>query len=173
MKKAELAIASVVLAVVILIALDAMGRMPGTSPGPPQAQKAPDFTLKDIYGHEFSLSDYRGKVVILDFFMIRCAPCGAQVAELKKVLNEYGGQVVIISISVDPGDTVEALRDYASQNGITWTVAKDTANLADKYDVRAVPTLVIIDQDGYIRYRHVGLTSGEQLIEEVGELLGS
>ncbi len=172
MSRAKLAIAVVLVAVVALIAMDAAGRI-NVAPQGGGGEKAPDFTLTDIYGNKFSLSDFRGKVVILDFFMIRCAPCKEQVRELKEVLAEYGGQVVIISISVDPGDTDEALRAYATENGMTWKVARDTAGLADKYHITAVPTLVLIDKEGYIRHRHVGLTDSEVLIEEVGELLGS
>ena len=175
MKKAELLILTVVLVVASLLIVDALRRLPHgpIGGGGGGCEKAPDFTLKDIYGQEFSLSDFRGKVVILDFFMIRCAPCKAEVRELKEVLKEFGGQVVIISISVDPSDTDKDLRDYARENGITWIVARDTADVADDYRIRAVPTLVIVDQDGCVRYRHEGLTSSEVLKDEVAELLGS
>jgi len=175
MKREEAAILTVILVVVALLAVDAIRRIPpiqgggGSSGG----EKAPDFHLRDINGHEFSLSDFRGKVVILDFFMIRCAPCRTQVGELKEVLREFGGQVVIISISVDPSDTDEDLKEYARENGITWIVARDTADVASKYGIKVVPTLFIIDEDGYIRYSHEGATGSDVLSREVEEILES
>jgi len=159
------------IAIVALIAIDALQASPFGPGGGASGEKAPDFTLKDIYGKEFSLSDFKGKVVILDFFYINCSACRAEIDELKQIKSKFGAQVVIISISVNPMDTNEALRKFAKEHGINWIVARDTANLADTYGVSAVPTLVIIDKEGYIRYTHVGFTSYEALENEVMELL--
>lgn len=135
---------------------------------------APDFTLIDIDENEFSLSDYRGKIVLLDFFATWCTPCKMEMYELKYLHKFFGESLEIISISVDPDyDTVEHLRRFREENpgkDLTWTVARDIAGLSQEYDVRAIPTLVIIDQNGYIRYRHVGSTQRDTLIEEIEEL---
>ena len=166
------AIAAIILiAIVALIAVDALQAGQFGPEGGASWEKAPDFTLRDIYGRRFSLSDFRGKVVILDFFTTYCEPCKAEIGELKRLKSRFGAQVVIISISIYSGDTDDVLRDYAEEHGITWRVARDTANLADAYGVSAVPTLVIIDKEGYIRHKHVGFTSYEALENEVMELL--
>jgi len=133
---------------------------------------APGFTLTDIDGSEFSLSDFRGKVVILDFFGSRCGPCLAEMSHLKTLHEEFGEDVlIIISIGVQYGDTVERLKEIKEEYGIDWTLAVDTAGVADKYTVVAIPTLVIIDPDGYKRYRHVGLTEESVLSEEVSPII--
>ncbi len=176
LKRSHLAIGLVLLAVIVLIAMDALkpAQGPGAGgQGSTSLKKAPDFTLTDIYGHKFSLSDFRGKVVILDFFTTYCVPCKAQVSELKEVKARFGDKLVIISISVYPGDTDDVLREYAAENGIDWLVARDTAGLANTYNIKAVPTLVVVDPDGYIRARHVGLTDSDTLAKEVKAALGS
>ncbi len=145
------------------------------SPSPsPQYEAAPTFTLTDIDGVSFSLEDFRGKVVILDFFYIRCPPCKGEILHLLEVFKKYGSKgLVMISISVDPAyDTVQRLQNFREENGIEWRIARDTAGVSEKYLIRAVPTIVIIDQNGFIRYRHVGLTSASTLMEEVESLLG-
>ena len=168
------AIAAIILMVIVaLIAVDALQAGQFGPGGEASWEKAQDFTLKDIYGRQFSLSDFKGKVVILDFFTTYCEPCEEEIGELKQLKSRFGAQIVIISISVYPGDTDDVLRDYAEEHGITWRVARDTANLASAYGVSAVPTLVIIDRDGYIRHKHVGFTSHEVLESEVMELLGA
>jgi len=133
---------------------------------------APDFTLTDIDGNEFSLSEFLGKVVILDFFGSRCGPCLAEMPHLKTLREEFGEDVLaIISIGVSYGDTVESLKQIREKYGIDWALAVDTAGVADKYSVVAIPTLVIIDPDGYKRYRHVGLTEESVLSEEVATII--
>ncbi len=133
---------------------------------------APNFTLTDIDGKTFSLSDFRGKVVILNFFSSRCGPCNTEMSHLKAVQKEFGGRLVIISLSVRLSyDTDEILRQFRADHGITWIIARDTANVREKYAVSTIPTLSIIDQKGDMRYRHAGLTEASTIIEEVNELL--
>jgi len=182
LKRSQLAIGLVLVLMVILLALEGLGG--GTTPGGQTGQqggggggrqelpKAPNFTLKDINGREFSLSDFCGKVVILDFFATYCAPCKAQVGELKEVKEQFGDKLVIISISVSPEDTDEVLRSYAEENGITWRVARDTAGVGDAYDVLYLPTLVVVDPEGHITARHIGFTDSETLAKEVEVALG-
>lgn len=131
---------------------------------------APNFTLTDIDGNEFSLSDYQGKVVLLDFFYIDCPPCREEMPHLKTLHEEFGEDLVIISIDVNPYDTVEDLQVFKEEQGIGWTIARDTAGVSDEYNVQFVPTLVLIDPEGYIRYRHVGFTHESVLSEEITEI---
>jgi peroxiredoxin len=136
-------------------------------------EKAPNFTLVDINGEQFSLSDYLGKVILLDFFATWCGPCISEIDYLKSLYNTYlPDQLVILSISVDPNsDTVQTLQNFAQQNEMTWTVARDTANVADKYGVSAIPHLVIVDAEGYKRHDHVGLTGEATLRSEIDSLI--
>jgi len=134
--------------------------------------KAPDFTLTDINGNPFSLSDYRGKVVLLDLFGIRCPPCISEIEHLKILYNKYlQDQFVIISIGVDPLDTNDDLRNFAQQYSMEWIVARDTDQVGDRYGVSAIPTLFIVDTNGYYNNPYVGLTSASKLSLEIDSLL--
>ena len=133
---------------------------------------APDFTLTDIDGVKFSLSGYRGKVVLLDFFDTLCSPCREEIPHLKSLHEEFGEDLIIISISVSPSfDTVERLQQFRQEHEIDWIVARDTIGIYGEYDVQYIPTLVVIDQEGYMQHRHVGLTEELVLSEEIYEII--
>jgi len=133
---------------------------------------APIFTLTDIDGVEFSLSNFRGRVVLLDFFATWCGPCVAEIPHLKSLREKFGEDLIIISVSVSPSsDTVEKLQEFRQEHGIDWVIARDTIGINDEYGVQYIPTLVIIDQEGYIRHRHVGLTDESVLYGEIYEVI--
>lgn len=128
---------------------------------------APDFTLSDVNGVDFSLSDYREKVVILDFFATWCSPCVVQIPRLKSLSGEFGEDLVIISVS-SPSNTIDELQDFSQEHEMDWIVARDASGVFDKYDIQNIPTLVIVDQEGYIRHRHVGLTENQSSMKRYG-----
>lgn len=134
---------------------------------------APDFTLTDIDGNDFSLSDHRGRAVLLDFFAIWCSACVAEIPHLKSLHSEFGEDLTIISISVSPAsDTVEKLQQFRQTHEMEWIVARDTIGVSDRYgDIYPIPTLVLIDQEGNIQHRHSGLTDESVLREELHEIM--
>jgi thiol-disulfide isomerase/thioredoxin len=136
-------------------------------------EKAPNFTLVDINGKQLSLSDHLGKVVLLDFFATWCGPCIMEIEHLKGLHEEYSPeQLVILSISVDPyTDSVQILQLFSQQNEMTWTVTRDTDNVAYKYGVSPIPHLVLVDAEGYKRHSHIGLTAESTLQSEIDSLV--
>jgi peroxiredoxin len=129
---------------------------------------ARDFTLTDIDGVEFSLSDYRGKVVVIDFFATICSPCVEEIPVLRVLHQEFNATVTIITISISPEiDTVEKLQLFRQDNNVSWIMARDTADVSSDYNINTIPTLVIVDQEGYIRNQHIGLTDQQVLREEI------
>jgi peroxiredoxin len=146
-------------------------------------QKASLFTLIDIDGNAVSLETFRGKVVVLDFFYIRCGYCDDQFLELEEIYQSYShDNVEIISISIDPTyDTIDRLKEfkmgpnqYSSLDyEISWVLTRDTNDASTKYGINAAPTTVIIDKEGFISPHgpFIGLTSASQLSDEIGMLL--
>jgi cytochrome c biogenesis protein CcmG/thiol:disulfide interchange protein DsbE len=132
---------------------------------------ATDFTLTDVDGNTFRLSDQQGKVVVLEFMRTTCSACVAESARLKDLRSQFGNDVVMVMISVDPaGDTDNVLRDYRNQDMNGWIAMGDRAEVTQGYAIQATPTIFIIDKNGYIRYQHVGLTETSVLFGEVQSL---
>jgi len=147
-------------------------------------QKAPLFTLTDINGNTFSLEDFIGKVVILDFFFPQCQYCDMEVVHLEEIYREYSqNEVEIISISVKE-NTIQELQEFKTgpnsysslEYEMSWIIARDTetANVNSKYGISGYPTTVIIDQEGFISPNgpFVGLTDASTLLQEINYLLG-
>ncbi|MFB0502597.1 MAG: cytochrome c biogenesis protein CcdA [Candidatus Bathyarchaeia archaeon] len=138
-----------------------------------QNSPAPDFTLTDIDGNTFTLSDYRGNLTVLDFMATWCGPCREEVEHLNEVYERFEDEIVIVSISIAPYyDADERLQAFREEFNMKWTIARDTANIAINYAVTVIPTLLIIDKDGDLRHRHIGLTTGSQLSKEIAQILG-
>ena len=135
--------------------------------------KAQDFQLKDIEGNTFSLSDFKGKVVVLEFFASKCGPCKPQLMELRQIRSAYPeDQVKIISISFDPrADTDDVLRELAKNASVTWIMARDTIGISDVYGADIAPTIYFIDRAANIRYVSPGLTKSDRLMPKIDELV--
>lgn len=134
-------------------------------------QIAPDFTLTDIDGKTFSLSDYRGKVVVIDLMATWCGPCVAEMSHLKELYTNYRARgVVIMSIDVDPSERNEVIRQFKANYGDEWIFASGPG-VGTTYGVLYIPTLYIIDKQGRIAYKNVGLTPYSTLAGEIDKLL--
>jgi cytochrome c-type biogenesis protein len=134
---------------------------------PSEVKEAPNFTLTDIDGNTFSLTDFRGQVVILDMMSIPCKSCKYVESALKEVYPDYQDDVVFISIDILNDDTDAMLRDYRGEHDIEWPIARDTDELILKYNAQSIPKIVIIDADGYATYEHTGVTDVNTLKDEL------
>lgn len=154
---------------------------PSPSGAPAGAIVAPPFTLTSAEGTTFSLSDFRGKVVVLTLFLTTCHLCQEEMAELAYLRETYP-EVVVISVSIDPLETDENLRSFKEAYNADWLFARDTDDLAHRYQgyVLATPTVVVITPQGYISFRRVNVVHREEfssIVEsayrEEGELIPS
>jgi len=110
-------------------------------------------------------------VVVLDFMATWCAPCRSQMEELKKVYTQYGDKIRVISVDVDPRESVELLSGFRNEVGATWEFVMDDNGTFYKYNIfGTIPTIVILN-DGEMVYRHVSVTPSEDLIREIEKVL--
>lgn len=130
---------------------------------------APDFTLTDQYGVTHTLSDYRGKVVFLNFWATWCPPCRAEMPDIQALYESYGGaedsEVVILAVATPGvgGEEDEAgVTAFLKENGYTYPVAMDpTGQVLYDYGISAFPTTFMIDADGNVFGYVPGAMSGE------------
>ncbi len=135
-------------------------------------QLAPSFTLSDTEGKEISLSDYMGKIVILDFWATWCGPCKASFPAMKKALNKYekGNEVKILFVNSKETaeDKLQAVKDLMEKNNYPFHVLMDNKNeVFESYGVTLLPTKLIIDKAGNIRHRSFGFRGETELLDEL------
>ncbi|MFQ5892449.1 MAG: TlpA family protein disulfide reductase [Candidatus Methanofastidiosia archaeon] len=134
-------------------------------------QPAPDFTLEDIYGNSFSLSDFRGKMVLLDFTATWCSWCRKALPELKDVHDIYEKYGLVI-LSIDVRESKSKVKEHAEKNEIEWIVLLDGKEEVKKlYEVSGIPTFFIIDREGFIFSKRVGYVKSEFLKKRLKKLL--
>jgi len=118
-------------------------------------------------------NEFRGKVVVIDCFATWCDPCKEEFPYLRQIYDKYNhSEVIVISVG-SAGDSATELRKFKRDFNMTWLVAHDTVGVFDKYEVMAIPKLIILDQNGNIYYQHEGVTDATTLSAKIDELLGS
>lgn len=127
-----------------------------------QGPLAPDFNLKDLGGKEVTLGQYRGKVVLLDFWATWCPPCRAAIPELIDLQHKFKKQgLVIMGISMDDPRRVDdnKLLAFVEKYKINYLVLRYNIQLIENYFGRrapSLPTIYVIDREGQVRDKIVG-----------------
>lgn len=142
-----------------------------TLPGQEENTPAPDFSLKDLRGNSISLAGYKGKVLVLNFWATWCPPCRAEIPDLIEVYGDMKGKgVEILGLSVDPV-APDKLLDWVEKAGINYPVAMATQEIVQDYKPgNYIPSTIIIDKAGRIRYRNTGTIDRETLVRLVKKL---
>ncbi len=119
--------------------------------------EAPDFEYKALSGETIHLDNYRGKPVLLHFWASWCPMCEMEQSSISAISKDW--KVITVAFQSGGEDEVER---YMERKEITdWvTIVDDGGELAEKYGIRGVPTSYVLDAEGAIRFREVGLTSG-------------
>ncbi len=119
---------------------------------------APDFTLTSLDGKTITLSQLRGKVVLLDFWATWCAPCRLAIPHLNDLYKAYRERgLEIIGLSLDKGSP-ERVRKFALNMSIQYAIIMADDDLVKKYGISPIPTTYLIDRDGYIANKWVGFS---------------
>jgi thiol-disulfide isomerase/thioredoxin len=134
---------------------------------------APAFSLTDINGSPLKLSDYQGKVVMLDFWATWCGPCRIEVPGFIELQKRYASQgFTIIGISMD--DSAPPVVEFYKQFQMNYPVAIGNDRLGDLYGgMQGLPTTFMIGRDGRIYAKHVGATDPEVFEAEIKQLLAA
>lgn len=135
----------------------------------PESRKpAFDFALNSLDGKKVKLSDYKGKIVIVDFWATWCAPCRKGIPDLIELQNEFK-EVQVIGISVDQ-NPMEVVPDFVKEFKINYPILISDPNVLQQYGgIEAIPTSFIISKDGKIINKYVGLypkSTYERVIRE-------
>lgn len=115
---------------------------------------SPDWMANDMFGQPHALKDYRGKVVLLDFWAHTCGPCLMSVPALNKIERDYAGkkfEIISINVGDGPDDMRRAVEKFGMKNtqlAGSWVI--------QKYGFAGIPMYLLIDQDGVVRARHIG-----------------
>jgi len=131
---------------------------------------APDFTLETLDGGQATLSSFRGKPVLMNFWALNCPPCREEMPFLDAAAAQYEGQIVIMAIDI--GDSQQSVADYFGDATLSMTVPLDIQGIAAaNYSVGYTPTTFLVDADGVVRYVKVGPFANLEQVSAAIELV--
>lgn len=134
---------------------------------PTQGARAPQFELNTLDGGRLALDDFRGEVVLLNFWATWCGPCRLEMPAMQQRYEETGLNILAINFD-EPPDLVQAFVDELQ---LTFPILMDPGGLIQQlYQVRGYPTSYFVDEEGVIRIIHIGFMNEEQLDGYLAEM---
>jgi thiol-disulfide isomerase/thioredoxin len=123
---------------------------------------APEFELLSTDGELVSLSRLTGKVVVVNFWATWCGPCVQEIPMFQEYFDKYSPDLVVLGVNEQ--EDPELVREFEGQLDISYPILLDrNADLAPVYQLIALPVTVFIDQEGILRFHHIGIMTAEQL----------
>ncbi|NOX20392.1 MAG: TlpA family protein disulfide reductase [Nitrospirae bacterium] len=162
--------------IILLLPLIALSCQSGNKSGVPVAgTKAPVFSVEDINGNTIDINNYKGKVVLLEFWATWCPPCRRSIPEMETLYEKFADRdFVLIAVSIDEGsNALEAVKNFVDEFNMTYPVVIDTGEISKKYQITSIPTIFLIDKSQKIVKRYMGYTPGlgEELSRQIEALL--
>lgn len=112
---------------------------------------APDFTLETLDGDHITLSELRGRPVLVNLWASWCGPCRAEMPAIQRIHDQYDGQFIVLAVNSTSQDSRAAAQAFVDEFGFTFPVLLDTDGLvADLYNLRAYPSSYFVDANGVI-----------------------
>jgi len=140
---------------------------------PAEPREAPPFTLDRLNGEAFRLKEYRGEVVILNFWATWCPPCREEIPDFVSLQEDLGDQgVQFVGVALERNPDPQAVRDFAEKMNINYPIGLGDGSISQKYGgIRGLPTTFVIGPEGEIRGRIPGRTTEERLRPALEQLL--
>lgn len=130
---------------------------------------APEFELADLAGNMVRLQDFRGQAVVVNYWATWCGPCVREMPMFQKYHEQYSENVVIIG--VDQEESAEVVKTFLQDFDLDYLILLDEKAGASKaYQVMVLPTTFFIDQEGILRFQHVGFMNEDQFRAYLGKL---
>lgn len=151
-------------------------------PAPPQdtviaageiGSRLPEFSVKDLQGHEISSADLRGKVVLIDFWATWCQPCRKEMPGYQKLLDRYGSRgFAVIGFKAEMMEDTEEPLAFANKIGVRYPLAVATDDVTKKFGgIEGLPTTLLYDRQGILRKKVIGFEYTDIFEADVKPLL--
>lgn len=136
-------------------------------------EMAPDFTLKSLSGENLRLAEYKGQVVLLNFWASWCGPCRQEMPILDRLHHRYlDAGFAVLGVNVE-GEVAPA-QEIVDKTSVTFPILIDAGQkVSEMYELEAMPSTIVIDRDGVVRYIHRGYKPGDEAkyVEVVKKLI--
>ena len=140
-----------------------------SNPQPTEFEK--DFGAYDLDDNLVRLSDYEGKIVVLNFWATWCAPCRWEMPALEQLYNEYRDRDVVL-LSINVSESASEIAAFAQEWSLTFPILRDTELEAAKtFGIRSLPTTFLIDRTGKVRMGKVGMIDVTSITQQIEDLL--
>lgn len=124
------------------------------------AEKAADFSLRDTKGNVVKLSDYKGKIVFLDFWASWCPPCRNSIPAIKDLHKKTADDPDIVILGINLGEHQKTVEKFMKEQGMDYTVLYGDNDISKKYKINGIPAFFIIDRNGNISKKYSGYGNG-------------
>jgi len=115
-------------------------------------------SFQDLDGNEVTIADYKGKVVLIDFWETWCGPCLQVFPAMDSLQNEYPDDFVVLAVNLTSSDTIEEVRSFQQKNDYDFEYVTDSNGVGDQVITLGIPFKVFVDPQGYLIKAELGLT---------------
>jgi len=154
-----------ILVMILTSGLLITGCSAGSEPTATVGKAAPDFELQNLDGQSISLSDLKGKPVLINFWATWCGPCVFEMPYLQEIHDEWSGKGLMV-LAINRGESSSKVEQFLQSNNLSLPVLLDTKlDVFRRYNIRSIPTTFFIDKDGIIQVKVIGAFPNKEAIE--------
>ena len=124
------------------------------------AEISTDFTLQDLEGKPISLSDYRGKVVFIDFWATWCPPCRMSIPYVEKMYEQYKDNEDFVVLGINLQEDKDTILKFMKKQKMNYPVLLSDKKVVSNYQISSIPRFFLIDRNGEVYNKYVGFAPG-------------